>query len=147
VNAVRGSLRLAVASRGALGSFTHTQAVSLMLVTYRRTGDSSYLDAARAALDLMVDSADSTGADGARDEPPTLLRAGLVRARPRRAAQRHRRPGRPAAGPGAAGRSMPRRLSSLRRAALPPRSGRSRFGAGPRLRGFGGGRLLRLGHG
>src|SRR5216117_3363831 len=80
VNAVRGSLRLAVASRGALGSFTHTQAVSLMLVTYRRTGDSSYLDAARAALDLMVDFADSTGADGARDEPPTLVRAGLVRA-------------------------------------------------------------------
>ena len=64
---MRGSLRLAVASRGALGSFTHTQAVSLMLVTYRRTGDSSYLDAARAALDLMVDFADSTGADGARD--------------------------------------------------------------------------------
>src|SRR5213596_3423521 len=30
VSAVRGSLRLAVASRGALGSFTHTQAVSLM---------------------------------------------------------------------------------------------------------------------
>ena len=80
VNAVRASLRLAVASRSALGSFTHTQAVSLMLVTYRRTRDSSYLDAARAALDLMVDSGDSTDADGARDEPPALVRAGLVRA-------------------------------------------------------------------
>src|SRR5437773_4926828 len=43
VNAVRGSLRLAVASRGAFGSFTDTQAVSLMLVTYRRTGHSTSL--------------------------------------------------------------------------------------------------------
>src|SRR5216117_2394937 len=47
VSAVRGWLGAAVGSQGWLGSFTHTQAVSLMLATYRRTGDSSYLDAAR----------------------------------------------------------------------------------------------------
>jgi len=80
VSAVRGWLGAAVGSRGWLGSFTHTQAVSLMLATYRRTGDSSYLDAARAALDLMVDSGGGAATDGARDEPPSLVRAGLVRA-------------------------------------------------------------------
>src|SRR5256884_1817508 len=57
----------------------HPRAVSLLLATYGRTGDSSYLKAARTVLDFMVDSGDGVTADVARDDPPSLVRAGLVR--------------------------------------------------------------------
>src|SRR5256884_8097146 len=57
----------------------HPRAVSLLLATYGRTGDSSYLKAARTVLDFMVDSGDAVTVDVARDDPPSLVRAGLVR--------------------------------------------------------------------
>src|SRR5256884_4981063 len=57
----------------------HPEGVSLLLATYGRTGDSSYLKAASTVLDFMVDSGDAVTADVARDDPPSLVRAGLVR--------------------------------------------------------------------
>src|SRR2546429_9708162 len=57
----------------------HPEGVSLLLATYGRSGDSSYLKAARTVLDFMVDSGDVVTADVARDDPPSLVRAGLVR--------------------------------------------------------------------
>src|SRR5256884_7928735 len=57
----------------------HPEGVSLLLATYGRTGDSSYLKAASTVLDFMVDSGDAVTADVARDDPPSLVRDGLVR--------------------------------------------------------------------
>src|SRR5256712_585590 len=67
---------------GGLGSFVHTQAAALLLAAYARTDDTSYLAVARRALDLLVDSAAgaSSPAAGVRDDPPSLVRAGLLRA-------------------------------------------------------------------
>ena len=79
VTAVRATFQAVAGTHAALGSFMHTQAVSLLLATYGRTGDSSYLKAASTVLDFMVDSGDAVTADVARDDPPSLVRAGLVR--------------------------------------------------------------------
>jgi uncharacterized protein YyaL (SSP411 family) len=76
---VRGALAAASGLHAVLGSFMHTQAVSLLLGTYGRTGDSSYLAVARSVLNFMVDSGDATTADPARDDPADLVRAGLLR--------------------------------------------------------------------
>jgi len=76
---VRATFQAVAGTHAALGSFMHTQAVSLLLATYGRSGDSSYLKAARTVLDFMVDSGDVVTADVARDDPPSLVRAGLVR--------------------------------------------------------------------
>src|SRR5438552_17937590 len=79
VAAVRATFQAVAGTHAALGSFMHTQAVSLLLATYGRSGDSSYLKAARTVLDFMVDSGDVVTADVARDDPPSLVRAGLAR--------------------------------------------------------------------
>jgi uncharacterized protein YyaL (SSP411 family) len=51
-----------------------------LIAAYARTGDSVYLAPARAVLDYMIDSGDAGLAASARDDPPELLRAGLLRA-------------------------------------------------------------------
>src|SRR5436309_593056 len=79
VAGVRTTFQAAAGTHAALGSFMHTQAVSLLLATYGRTGDTSYLNAARTVLDFMVDSGEAATADVARDDPPSLVRAGLGR--------------------------------------------------------------------
>src|SRR5439155_8682305 len=56
-----------------------TQAVDLLLAVYARTHDSTYLAPARAVLDYLVDSGDAGLAASARDDPPELVRAGLLR--------------------------------------------------------------------
>src|SRR5437879_1989079 len=47
VAAVRAVLQAAAGAHAALGGFMHTQAVSLLLAAYARTGDSSYVGAGR----------------------------------------------------------------------------------------------------
>jgi len=82
IGAVRDAMAAAARSGTALGSFVHTQAVALLLVAYARSNAAADLAAARAALDLMVDSggvAQASPAAGVRDDPPGLVRAGLVR--------------------------------------------------------------------
>jgi len=79
IAAVRSVLRQAAGSRAALGGVAHTLAVSLLLATFGRTGDSTYLDVARTTLDFIVDSGDAAVADPVRDDPPALVRAGLLR--------------------------------------------------------------------
>src|SRR2546428_9072900 len=82
IDTVRDALAAAVRAAGVLGSFVHTQAAALLLAAYARTDDTSYLAVARRALDLLVDSAAgaSSPAAGVRDDPPSLVRAGLLRA-------------------------------------------------------------------
>ncbi len=79
IGTVRGALEVVAAARATLGSFMHTQAVSLLLASFARTGDSSYLAVARSVLDFVVDSGDAGRAEGVPDDPPGLVRAGLLR--------------------------------------------------------------------
>jgi uncharacterized protein YyaL (SSP411 family) len=78
--AVRAAVVAAVATHAGLASFRSTQAAGLLIAAYARTGDSVYLAPARAVLDYMIDSGDAGLAASARDDPPELLRAGLLRA-------------------------------------------------------------------
>src|SRR5216117_3572217 len=66
---------------GVAGARIHgeEQVDGLLLAVYARTGDSAYLAPARAVLDYLVDSGDAGLAASARDEPPELVRAGLLR--------------------------------------------------------------------
>src|SRR5205823_550039 len=77
--AVRGLTAAAARTHADIASFRFTQAVDLLLAVYARTGDSAYLAPARAVLDYLVDSGDAGLAASARDEPPELVRAGLLR--------------------------------------------------------------------
>jgi uncharacterized protein YyaL (SSP411 family) len=74
IASVRSSLDKAVRTHAALGSVTYVMAASLLITEYARDGDTSALNAARQALDLMLDSA----ASGEREDPPRLVRAALL---------------------------------------------------------------------
>src|SRR5213076_1210087 len=76
---VRGLTAAAARTHADVASFRFTQAVDLLLAAYARTRDSSYLVPARAVLDYLVDSGDAGVAASARDDPPELVRAGLLR--------------------------------------------------------------------
>src|SRR2546427_7577539 len=77
--AVRRLTAAAARTHTDVASFRFTQAVDLLLTVYTRTGDSTYLVPARAVLDYLVDSGDAGVAASARDDPPELVRAGLLR--------------------------------------------------------------------
>jgi uncharacterized protein YyaL (SSP411 family) len=77
--AVRGAVLAALGTHAGVASVRYTQAADLLLATYARTHDSTYLAPARAVLDYMVDSGEATLAASARDDPPELVRAGLAR--------------------------------------------------------------------
>ena len=77
--AVRGLTAAAARTRADIASFRFTQAVDLLLAAYARTRDSTYLAPARAVLGYLVDSGDVGLAASARDDPPDLVRAGLLR--------------------------------------------------------------------
>src|SRR6266702_7604863 len=75
------SVRLAVvelARRPPAGALVPTQAVALLLTDFALAADTAALDAARAALDALLDSA-GPPAVAAADVPPALVRAGLAR--------------------------------------------------------------------
>ena len=76
VGSVRAALEVLLQAKEGLGAFTHTQAVSLLLADFARTGDSASLAVARAALDAMLDSG---AVAAALDDPLALVRAGLAR--------------------------------------------------------------------
>src|SRR5262249_34998369 len=62
---------------GAVG-FVATQAIGLLLSEYGSRGDTASLRVGREALNAMLDSG-AVGADGALDDPPVVVRAGLAR--------------------------------------------------------------------
>ncbi|HYK82745.1 MAG TPA: DUF255 domain-containing protein [Gemmatimonadales bacterium] len=76
---VRAALELAARTHAATDDFLHAQAVGLLLARYTRTGDSSDLAPARAVLDELVDSGAAALGEGARDDPPGLVRAAVLR--------------------------------------------------------------------
>src|SRR5690349_23205559 len=70
---------VAAAQAGAdLATLRYIRAADLLLATYARTGDSSYLKPARAVLDYIADSGGAGGESG-RDDPPEIQRAGWLR--------------------------------------------------------------------
>jgi uncharacterized protein YyaL (SSP411 family) len=79
VEAVRNAVAAAVRAHASVASFRYAQAADLLLAVFTRTRDSSYVRPALAVLDYMIDSGDAAVAVGARDDPPELVRAGLLR--------------------------------------------------------------------
>src|SRR5204862_473689 len=79
VEAVRGAVATAIRAHASVASFRYAQAADLLLTVFGRTRDSTYLRPALAVLDYMIDSGDAAAAVGARDDPPDLVRAGLLR--------------------------------------------------------------------
>ena len=79
VEAVRGAVATAIRAHASVASFRYAQAADLLLTVFGRTRDSTYLRPALAVLDYMIDSGDAAAALGARDDPPDLVRAGLLR--------------------------------------------------------------------
>ncbi|HVH68168.1 MAG TPA: DUF255 domain-containing protein [Gemmatimonadales bacterium] len=76
---VRAAVEAATRNHVERASVRYALAADLLLVTYARTGDSSYLAPARGLLDYLIDSASAALAAGARDDPPELVRAALLR--------------------------------------------------------------------
>jgi uncharacterized protein YyaL (SSP411 family) len=79
VDRVRKALAEAVESRVGLGTVAYGQAAGLALAAAARTADSSDLRLAREVLDVLADSGEVLAAASERDEPPMLVRAGMVR--------------------------------------------------------------------
>lgn len=77
--AVRAAVEAADRNHVERASLRYAQAADLLLATYVRTGDSGYLAPARDLLDYLVDSAGAALAASARDDPPELVRATLLR--------------------------------------------------------------------
>ncbi|HKW40766.1 MAG TPA: DUF255 domain-containing protein [Gemmatimonadales bacterium] len=78
-DAVRVAVEVAARNHTDRANIRHALAVDLLLTTYVRTGDSSYLAPARVLLDYLVDSGGAALAASARDDPPELVRAALLR--------------------------------------------------------------------
>lgn len=72
------AVRTALAEDRADQGFVATQAIDLLLREYGTRGDTASLQVARQSLNAMLDSG-AVGADGALDDPPMVVRAGLVR--------------------------------------------------------------------
>lgn len=79
LEAVRAALAAAATRPELLATVRATRAAELLLAAYAHTGDSSYLVPARAAVGYLVDSGEAVLARAARDDPPDLVRAGLLR--------------------------------------------------------------------
>lgn len=82
---LRVELETAVRTHVAIGSVMHAEAASVLLSEYARESDTASLVVARRALDLFIDSLESTGqrgdapVPGTREDPPRLFRAALLR--------------------------------------------------------------------
>jgi len=79
IDSVRATLDGALRARAPLGSLVYTQAAALLLATAARGNDSSDLEVARSVLDAVADSGEAAAAESDRDDPPGLVRAGMLR--------------------------------------------------------------------
>jgi len=77
---VRDFVSSATREGGLPPSVSFTRAVGLLLTEYGLSADSGALAAARAALARLVDTITGPAPRGVRDDPPTLVRAGTLRA-------------------------------------------------------------------
>ncbi len=79
IDSVRAAVENALRARATLGSLTYTQAAALLLAAAARGHDSSDLEVARAALDVVADSGAAAAVASDHDDPPRLVRAGMLR--------------------------------------------------------------------
>ncbi|MGH7646239.1 MAG: DUF255 domain-containing protein [Gemmatimonadales bacterium] len=79
IGTVRGAIDVVIGRAALLGSVPHTQAVALLFREYALSADSGALRTATMALEFLLDSLASTSG-GEREDPPDLVRAGLLRA-------------------------------------------------------------------
>jgi len=80
IDSVRAELAAAPDARAPVASVRFTQAVGLLLEAAAEGGDARDLALARPALDLLADSGAAALAATRRDDPPALVRAGMLRA-------------------------------------------------------------------
>lgn len=73
---VRAAVQAASRDAGMVRSVPFTRAIALLLTEYGLTGDTAALATGRAALARLAEAA----APGVRDDPPSLVRAGTLRA-------------------------------------------------------------------
>ncbi|HYL21389.1 MAG TPA: DUF255 domain-containing protein [Gemmatimonadales bacterium] len=76
---VRDAVAAAAQAGADLATLRYIRAADLLLATYVRTTDSSYLSPARAVLAYIADSGEGGLAGAARDDPPEIERAGWLR--------------------------------------------------------------------
>ncbi len=76
---VRQALAAAVAGPAPLAGFQPTQAVALLFAEYGRSGDTLALVTAQAALARLADSGLVLAPGGPGDDPPAVVRGGLLR--------------------------------------------------------------------
>jgi uncharacterized protein YyaL (SSP411 family) len=76
---VRATVQAAARNQTEQASVRYALAGDVLLTTFVRTGDSTYLASARVLLDDLLDSAGAALAASARDDPPELVRAALLR--------------------------------------------------------------------
>ena len=76
---VRDAVAAAARAGADLATLRYIRAAGLLLATYARTTDSSYLSPARAVLSYIADSSEGGLAGAARDDPPEIQRAGWLR--------------------------------------------------------------------
>ncbi len=75
---VRDAVAAAAQAGADLATLRYIRAADLLLATYARTTDSSYLNPARAVLAYIADSGEGGLAGAARDDPPEIQRAGWL---------------------------------------------------------------------
>jgi len=76
---IREALAAALEHHAPLGSFAYGQAAGLVLAAAARGDDSTELALARAVLDVVADSGEALATESSRDEPPGVVRAGMLR--------------------------------------------------------------------
>lgn len=80
---VRDAVAAAAQAGADLATLRYIRAADLLLATYGRITDSSYLRSAQAVLDFIADSgaggAGGAGGESARDDPPEIQRAAWLR--------------------------------------------------------------------
>jgi uncharacterized protein YyaL (SSP411 family) len=79
IERVRAALVEALRARVPLSGLLDSPAAALLLAAAARGGDTSDLAVARAVLDFLADSGEVVAATSDRDEPPGVVRAGMLR--------------------------------------------------------------------
>jgi uncharacterized protein YyaL (SSP411 family) len=79
IERVRAALVQELRARVPIGGLLDSPAAALLLAAAARGGDTSNLAVARAVLDFLADSGEVVAATSDRDEPPGVVRAGMLR--------------------------------------------------------------------
>jgi uncharacterized protein YyaL (SSP411 family) len=79
IQRVRRELEEALRARTPLGGFMYGQAAALLLTSATQAGDTADVSVVRRVLDFIADSGEAVAAMSDRDDPPGVVRAGMLR--------------------------------------------------------------------